>query len=80
MQMSLGEKANLTITPDFGYGNEGAGGVIPGGATLLFEVELLAIGKSTRSTPIRNTCRGAGGEGKVYNGGHIRNTCSCLYL
>ena len=29
MQMSLGEKAVLTITSDYGYGPAGAGGVIP---------------------------------------------------
>ncbi|EWC44127.1 FK506-binding protein 1A [Drechslerella stenobrocha 248] len=42
-QMSLGEKAKLTITPDYGYGARGAGNVIPGNATLIFEVELLGI-------------------------------------
>lgn len=44
IKMSLGEKAKLTITPDFGYGARGAGGVIPPNATLIFEVELLKIG------------------------------------
>lgn len=42
-QMSLGEKAKLDITPDFGYGARGAGGVIPPNADLVFEVELLGI-------------------------------------
>ena len=47
MQMSLGEKAMLRITSDYGYGARGAGGVIPPNADLNFEVELLAInGKS----------------------------------
>ena len=41
--MSLGEKAVLTMTSDFGYGSRGAGGVIPPNADLKFEVELLAI-------------------------------------
>lgn len=41
--MSLGEKAILTITSDYGYGERGAGGVIPPNADLKFEVELLAI-------------------------------------
>ena len=46
-QMSLGEKAMLRITSDYGYGARGAGGVIPPNADLNFEVELLAInGKS----------------------------------
>jgi len=44
MQMSLGEKALLKITSDYGYGSRGAGGVIPPNADLNFEVELLAIG------------------------------------
>jgi FKBP-type peptidyl-prolyl cis-trans isomerase len=43
IKMSLGEKAKLTISPDFGYGARGAGGVIPPNATLIFEVELLKI-------------------------------------
>jgi FK506-binding protein 1 len=43
IQLSVGEKATLDITPDFGYGAAGAGGVIPPNADLLFDVELLAI-------------------------------------
>ncbi|KAF3929516.1 hypothetical protein ABW19_dt0202733 [Dactylella cylindrospora] len=42
-QMKVGEKARLTITPDYGYGARGVGGVIPPNATLIFEVELLEI-------------------------------------
>lgn len=42
-EMSLGEKAKLHITPDYGYGARGAGGVIPPTAELDFEVDLLAI-------------------------------------
>ena len=44
MQMSLGEKAVLNITSDYGYGAAGAGGVIPPNADLKFEVELLKVG------------------------------------
>jgi len=44
VQMSLGEKAWLHITSDYGYGAEGAPGAIPPNADLKFEVELLAIG------------------------------------
>ncbi|KAJ5748656.1 uncharacterized protein N7511_010352 [Penicillium nucicola] len=42
-QMSLGEKALLTITPDYGYGARGYPPVIPPNSTLVFEVQLLAI-------------------------------------
>ncbi|XP_060568749.1 uncharacterized protein LOC132727328 isoform X1 [Ruditapes philippinarum] len=43
MQMSLGEKAVLNISSDYGYGPQGAGGVIPPNADLKFEVQLLKI-------------------------------------
>ncbi|KAG0303775.1 FK506 binding protein proline rotamase rapamycin-binding protein [Dissophora globulifera] len=42
-QMSLGEKAVLVITSDYGYGDRGYPPVIPPSATLHFEVELLEI-------------------------------------
>ena len=41
--MVIGEKRELLIPPDLGYGSRGAGAVIPPDATLLFEVELLAV-------------------------------------
>eukprot|EP00040_Diaphanoeca_grandis_P036610 m.233876 g.233876 ORF g.233876 m.233876 type:complete len:217 (+) comp33649_c8_seq3:43-693(+) len=42
--MCVGEKRTLVLAPDFGYGDRGAGGDIPGGATLKFTVELVGIG------------------------------------
>ncbi|KAI8098020.1 uncharacterized protein B0P05DRAFT_523011 [Gilbertella persicaria] len=45
LNMCIGEKRKLVIPPSFGYGDRGAGNVIPGGATLVFEVELLDIKK-----------------------------------
>ena len=43
MSMDLGEKAELTIESDYGYGDSGRPPSIPGYATMVFTVELLAI-------------------------------------
>ncbi|NOZ75857.1 MAG: FKBP-type peptidyl-prolyl cis-trans isomerase [FCB group bacterium] len=42
-RMKVGDKWEVVIPSDLGYGDRGAGGTIPPGATLIFEIELLGI-------------------------------------
>lgn len=42
-QMSVGQRATLTCSPDFAYGDQGYPGIIPPASTLVFDVELLSI-------------------------------------
>jgi peptidylprolyl isomerase len=42
--MKVGGRRRITIPPALGYGDRGAGGVIKGGETLVFVVDLLGVG------------------------------------
>ncbi|KAI1284960.1 Peptidyl-prolyl cis-trans isomerase FKBP1A [Halotydeus destructor] len=42
-KMSVGERAKLTCSPDYAYGDKGHPGVIPPKATLIFDVELIKL-------------------------------------
>jgi len=41
--MCVGEKRQLIVPPELGYGEQGAGDIIPGGATLYFDIELIDV-------------------------------------
>ena len=43
LAMKVGEKRQIILPPNLGYGARGAGAVIPGNATLIFDVELFEI-------------------------------------
>ena len=45
-RMRVGDKAKLTLPPDFAYGDGGYPGAIPAKATLIFEVQLLKTKKA----------------------------------
>ena len=45
--MRVGERAKVTVAPEYAYGKDGTDdGAIPGGSTLLFDIELLKSGGS----------------------------------
>lgn len=46
-----GAKANIVIPPDMGYGEQGAGADIPGGATLHFDVEVVDVQEGVPGEP-----------------------------
>jgi len=42
-QMSVGQRAKLTCSPDYAYGSKGHPGIIPPNSTLVFDVELIKL-------------------------------------
>lgn len=47
--MCVGEKRKLKIPAKMGYGDQGSPPTIPGGATLIFDTELVAVNGKTSS-------------------------------
>eukprot|EP01012_Entosiphon_sulcatum_P018959 TRINITY_DN2377_c0_g1_i1.p2 TRINITY_DN2377_c0_g1~~TRINITY_DN2377_c0_g1_i1.p2 ORF type:complete len:116 (+),score=27.73 TRINITY_DN2377_c0_g1_i1:32-379(+) len=43
LTFSKGQRAKLTIQPEWGYGAAGAGGVVPPNAVLIFDVQLISF-------------------------------------
>ena len=60
-----GTKAHLIVPPEMGYGEQGAGADIPGGATLNFDVEVVDI--SAKAPPGPNIFKeiDTNGDGKL---------------
>ena len=65
-QMSLGQRAKITCTPDMAYGATGHPGVIPPNATLIFDVELLKLEWGWRCLRFRGSC-GSKVTGAMYS-------------
>ena len=42
-QLSIGQRANITCPPEYAYGKQAVGGVIPANSTLMFDVELISF-------------------------------------
>ena len=51
LDMKVGEERRIIVPSDLGYGEKGAGGAIPGGSTLYFDLELVEIGEMSKLGP-----------------------------
>merc|ERR1712117_116117 len=60
--MCVGEKRRLIVPPELGYGDQGAGDIIPGGATLFFDVALSRDEIASYLKQQVETMQNAGGE------------------
>jgi len=69
--LCVGAKAILTIPPKLGYGERGAGGAIPGGATLKFDVEVVKISEDTGSPEARYSGENLFAEIDTDENGHL---------
>ena len=47
--MVVGERAELVLSPEYAYGESGAGASIPPNASLIFKVELIQVGKGKKA-------------------------------
>jgi tetratricopeptide (TPR) repeat protein len=70
--MRVGDQFRLILPPDLGYGDKGAGDVIPPNATLIFDVELLNVHKTLKS--ISDTLMEV-----ILNGGGVKKAKELYY-
>lgn len=47
----MGEERRIVVPSSLGYGDRGAGGAIPAGATLYFDLELVEVGEMSKLGP-----------------------------
>ena len=53
--MVVGERAELVLSPEYAYGESGAGASIPPNASLIFKVELIQVGKGKKAARYSKT-------------------------